>query len=131
MATLHAGVPTPASAEVMRELREALARTGYTAESVGALLHLKGELTLSPADLQVHDLRTRDGSPLSTVVRLLALGFEVEEAALAAALAPVTPSVLDEMGLVEIAAGRARAKVRLMAHGDVLISIVFCQPRRA
>lgn len=115
-------VPAAASPATMAELRNALAGAGYTTENVAALLHLQGELTLGPADLQVHDRRTRDSSRLSTVVRLLALGFDVDESALAAALAPIKPAVLVEMGLVELEGRKARALVRLMAHGDVLIA---------
>jgi hypothetical protein len=120
--TRPADVPAPASAATMGELRNALASAGYTAENVAAALHLNGELTLGPADLQVHDLRTRDGSPLSTLVRLLALGLEVEERAVASALAPVKPSVLAEMGVLEGGGGKVRSLVRLMAHGEVLIT---------
>lgn len=106
----------------MGELRAALARAAYTAENIAVVLHLTGELTLGPADLQVHDLRTNDGSPLSTLVRLLALGLEVDERAVASALAPVKPATLAEMGVLEVQGGRARALVRLMAHGEVLIT---------
>src|SRR5260370_5091809 len=121
-ATRPADVPAPASAGTLSELRSALARACYTAENVAGVLHLSGELTLAPADLQVHDLRTRDGSPLSTLVRLLALGFEVEERAVALALAPVKPSMLAEMGVLEVGGGKVRGLVRLMAHGEVLIT---------
>lgn len=115
-------VPAAASPATMAELRNALAGAGYTTENVAALLRLQGELTLGPADLQVHDRRTRDSSRLSTAVRLLALGFDVDESALAAALAPVKPSALVEMGVIWVQGGKARASVRLMAHGDVLIA---------
>jgi hypothetical protein len=121
-ATRPVDIPAPAAPTAMSELRAALARAGYTAENVAAALHLTGELTLAPADLQVHDLRTRDGSPLSALVRLLALGFEVDEPAVASALAPVKPSTLVEMRVLEVEGGKARALVRLMAHGDVLIA---------
>lgn len=121
-ATRSADVPVPASAATMSELRTALAGAGYTAENVAELLHLKGELTLGPADLQVHDRRTRESSRLATVVRLLALGFDVDEQAVASALAPVRPSALVDMGLLEANAGKCRARVRLMAHGEVLIA---------
>jgi hypothetical protein len=121
-ATRPADVPAPAPPAVMGELRAALARAGYTAENVAAVLHLTGELTLGPADLQVHDLRTRDGTPLSTVVRLLALGFEVDEQAVASALAPAKLAGLVEVGLLEVGGGKVRALVRLMAHGEILIA---------
>src|SRR5258708_11149739 len=120
--TRPADVPAPASAAIMGELRNALANAGYTAENVAAALHLSGELTLGPADLQVIDLRTGDGSPLSTLVRLLALGLEVEESAVASAVSPVKPSVLAEMGVLEVGGGKVRSLVRLMAHGEVLIT---------
>ena len=106
----------------MGELRAALARAGYTAENVSAILHLTGELALGPADLQVHGLRTADGSPLSTLVRLLALGLEVDETAVASALAPVKPAALAAMRVLDVSGGRARALVRLTAHGEVLIA---------
>src|SRR5258708_39606805 len=104
--TRPAAVPAPAPAAIMGELRNALARAGYAAENVAAALHLSGELTLEPADLQVHDLRTRDGSPLSTLVRLLALGLEVEESAAASPVSPVKPSVLAEMAVLEAGGGK-------------------------
>ena len=106
--TRPADVPEPASPAIMGELRNALAGAGYTAENVAAVLHLSGELTLGPADLQVHELRTRDGSRLSSLVRLFALGIEVEERAVASAVAPVKPSVLAEMGVLEVGGGKVR-----------------------
>jgi hypothetical protein len=103
----------------MAELREALAAAGYTTDAVQKLLHVKGELSSRPADLQVHDRRTRDASRLATLVRLLALGLEAEEVAVATALAPLKPARLAELGLLEVEAGRVRALARLAAHGEL------------
>jgi hypothetical protein len=106
----------------MAELRNALARAGYTTDALRGLLQVEGELSSRPMDLQVHDRRTRDGSRLSTVVRLLALSLDVDEWAIAGAFAPLTPGQLSELGLVEIEHGQVRARVRLSVHGDVLIA---------
>jgi methylase of polypeptide subunit release factors len=106
----------------MADLRGAIASAGYTTEALRLKLRLSAELGSRPADMQVHDRRTRDGSRLSTVIRLLALNFEVDERAVAQAFAPITPAQLSGLGLVEIGGGSVRALVRLSVHGDLLIA---------
>jgi SAM-dependent methyltransferase len=111
--------PAPAAAA---DLREALSRAGYALENIKAVLHVDRDLSSSTTELPVYLRRTADGSPLATLIRLFMLGQRVGEDRLAAALAPITPGRLEELGIIDLERGQARGRLRLIPHGDLLVA---------
>jgi methylase of polypeptide subunit release factors len=125
VARLPALRPPPRAARAdgheLAALRDALLRAQFTAEGVEERLGTH-ELSSRPADTAVHLRRIRGDDDFATLARLFVLGAPVDADRLAAAVAPVDLSRLEELGLVAIAGSDARAAVRLAPHGDYLVA---------
>ena len=95
---------SPATADA---LRTALLRTGYTTDGVRALLGPAAHAALGRGEVEPAFRATRDGGELGVLVRLLLLGAVEPDAAVAAALAPLTPADAAAAGLLRAASATA------------------------
>jgi methylase of polypeptide subunit release factors len=95
---------------------------GYAEPAVLAALGLSRfpESWAGQRGLLLH--RTRGGSPLETLVRLLLLGEAVDEAAFERAVSPSHPGDWAGCGLVALEGGLIRPLVRLRPHGALLLA---------
>jgi methylase of polypeptide subunit release factors len=106
---------SPATADA---LRTALLRTGYTTDGVRALLGTAAHAALGRGEVEPAFRATRDGGELGVLVRLLLLGGVEPDAAVAAALAPLTPADAAAAGLLRVASDGWVAELDLRPYGD-------------
>jgi methylase of polypeptide subunit release factors len=102
-------------------LRDALLRAQFIVEAIEERLGTH-ELASRPADRAVHLRRVRGDDAFATLARLFLLGYPVDADRLAAAVAPLDVSRLEELGLVVLDGPDANAAVRLAPHGDYLVA---------
>ncbi|HEY1380531.1 MAG TPA: methyltransferase [Gemmataceae bacterium] len=113
-----------AGGDAAARLRDGLDRGGYTEAAVAGMLGLAEP----PADRRLkHDLplylwRTRDPSPLATLVRLFLLGQPVSTAAAADALRPLALDDGVRCGLLTADAAGVRAAVQIIPYQDVWVA---------
>lgn len=105
--------------ETAHRLADALRAASFTVDSVNALLGPVGDAALGRGE-RVPALRaTADGSRLSTLIRLFALGAGVPGEAAGAALGPLGLDDAVTIGLLEpAAAGEVRAAVDLRPYAE-------------
>jgi methylase of polypeptide subunit release factors len=99
-------------ADALEALRVRLADAGYTTERIEETLG-GGRISFSPVDVAVHVRRLPEDEPFSELVKLLLLGLPLAEADIEPALA--------RLGWLEEADNGARATLKLVPHGDLLI----------
>ncbi|MEV4413920.1 class I SAM-dependent methyltransferase [Catellatospora sp. NPDC049609] len=127
----HDGVQTLLETADIDRLRTALTGAGFTASGIAARLGPQAS-----ADAGRHDFRaalhvTGSGDPLDTLIRLFICGQTEPEAAVAAALHPLTLAAARAAGLVELADGGLTAGVDLEPYGDWwVLSDLPAQPGR-
>jgi methylase of polypeptide subunit release factors len=111
------GLPvlSPATADA---LRAALDRAGYRTDPVRALLGRAAHAALGRGEPEPAYRATADGGALGVLVRLLLLGGVEADAAVAAALAPLTPADAAAAGLLQAAGDGWAAALDLRPHGD-------------
>ena len=114
-------VPDGSDAVTLGSLRAVLERVGFTAERVEERLGTN-ELSSRPVDTAVHARRLDGSDAFSTIARLFLLGDELRAERVEEAAAPLRLEQLVALGLVEAAAGRVRAHVRLVPHGDYYVA---------
>ncbi|MGJ9423151.1 DUF7059 domain-containing protein [Aeromicrobium sp. CF3.5] len=103
--------------DVVHRLRDALRRADFTADATYALLGSRAHGALGRNQVVPALQATTDGSPLSTLVRLLTLQTEVSRDAADAAL----PGLVDPLvagGLLETSGGTVRAQMDVRPYGD-------------
>lgn len=106
------------------ELREVLVRHGYLAPDAAALLGdppAAGAQRHADLPLYLRRLAAAPG-PLATLLRLFALHAPAPLEEVRAALAPLTPEALQEMGLLALAGGEARPLQGIAAFEDLLVA---------
>lgn len=104
-------------------LREALDKVGYKVDELSALLRNDGSLSSRRTDRVVYRRRlAAQPGPLTDVVGLLAMGWEVPADRVVAALGRPAFQALLESGAVVEDASVARASLRLVPSGDVWIA---------
>ena len=108
-------VLSPATAAA---LRTALDRAGYRTDGVRALLGPAAHAALGRGEPEPAYRATADGGPLGVLVRLLLLGAVEPDAAVAAALAPLTPADAAAAGLLRRAGEGWAAALDLRPYGD-------------
>jgi methylase of polypeptide subunit release factors len=102
-------------------LRAALDEAGFSVERLEEVLGTH-ELSARPAETLVHARRLEaGGDPFATLARLFVIGLPVSAEAARAALAPLVPTELEQLGLVHVDGGELRPLVRLVPHGDYYI----------
>jgi methylase of polypeptide subunit release factors len=107
--------------DVLDALRSRLAEAGYTDERLEETLG-GGGISFSEADLAMHERRLPPGEPFSALVRLFLLGEPLAANEAEAALGSVDVEGLLAAGWLEPAEGGARAALKVVPHGDVLIA---------
>ncbi|HEY2706154.1 MAG TPA: methyltransferase [Candidatus Dormibacteraeota bacterium] len=105
-----------------RRLREVLDAAGYSEPSVLSALGLPRLPEVLGIQRRMLLHRTRGGSPLETLVRLLILGEPVTDGAFRAAVAPTRLGDWARAGLVTEDGGSVRPLVRLRPHNDLLLA---------
>ena len=102
--------------DATQRLRAALA--GYTVDAVHDRLGLVGQAALARADR--HGVARRIGGTdrLATLLRLFALGADVDEDAAAAAFAPLHLDEAMTAGLLDRAGGRVRARLDVRPYAE-------------
>lgn len=103
-------------------LREVLDAAAYGEPAVLAALGLESLPEAGIGRREVLLERTRGGSPLETLVRLLLLGEPVGAGAFAEAVRPTTVADWAEGGLVRVDGDRVRPLLRLRPHGTLLLA---------
>ena len=106
--TLGGGAPPVADPDVCRRIREVLAQANYTERGVCGLLGIENLSRLRETKLPAMLWRTRDGSPLETLVRLFVLDQPADLAAVEKAIGPMTAGEWKEMGLIHVESSTAR-----------------------
>lgn len=99
-------------------LRTALQRAGYTTDRVRALLGAPAHAALGRGELEPAFRAAADGDALGVLVRLLLLGSVEPDAAVAAALRPLTPSDAAAAGLLARDGEGWRAALDLRPYGE-------------
>jgi len=113
-----------AKPDTIHRVREVLDRAGFDEPHIAERLGSKEviELAFGPLDCPRLLRRTRDGDPLSTLIRLFLVGAPVPSAAVRATLEPMDPLDWVGLGLIELERDIARRVVVLMPSGDFLIA---------
>ncbi|QWF77450.1 class I SAM-dependent methyltransferase [Amycolatopsis sp. CA-230715] len=106
------------SPDLCARLREALFRTGYTADGVVDVLGGQAHAALGRGEPEPAVRATRDAGELGTLIRLFLLGDGVREAEAAAALSPVPFADAIGVGLLRAGSDGVRAGLDLRPHGD-------------
>lgn len=114
-------VPHSSDTVMLRSLRAALERAGFSSERVAERLGTS-ELSSRPIDTAVHVRRLAGGDAFSTLARLFLLGDETRADRVEEAAAPLRLEQLVALGLVETAGGWVTAHVRLVPHGDYYVA---------
>jgi methylase of polypeptide subunit release factors len=99
-------------------LRSALLRTGYSVDGVRSLLGPAAHTALGRGEVEPAFRAAREGGELGVLVRLLLLGAVEPDAAVAAALAPLTPVDAAAAGLLRPAEGGWAAELDLRPYGE-------------
>jgi hypothetical protein len=86
-------------------LRTALTRHRYTTDAVRELLGTGAHAALGRGEVEPAYRAARDGGELGVLVRLLLLGSVEPDAAVAAALAPLSPADAEAAGLLRHVSG--------------------------
>ena len=107
--------------DVLDALRSRLAEAHYTTERLEETLG-GGQMSLSAADVAAHERRLPPGDPFTALVRLFLLGAPLGADEAEAALGSVDVEGLLAAGWLEPAEGGARAALKVVPHGDVLIA---------
>jgi len=112
--------PSARDGEALDLLRAALEAASFTVEEIEERLGTS-ELSLRPVDTAVHVRRLQD-DVFGTLAKLFLLGVPVARDEAAAALAPLEPGRLAEIGLLELDGTRVSATARLAPHGDYYVA---------
>jgi methylase of polypeptide subunit release factors len=104
------------------ELGQALRATGLSGEAVRRTLRSAGDLGARPADVAVHQRRLGSDEPLETLIRLFVLELGVPREAAERALAPLTATGLEQLGVVASAGGDLVPLIRIVPHDETLIA---------
>ncbi|MDX6229513.1 MAG: hypothetical protein QOI76_2903 [Frankiales bacterium] len=110
--------PAPAQPDGLRRLRQALLAAGYTVDGVPRALSPQAHDALAAGDPAPALRATRDGSAMSTLVRLFLLGKAVPAQQCAAALDPLTLDEAVAMGLLVAGADSMRAGLDVRPYGE-------------
>jgi methylase of polypeptide subunit release factors len=108
----------------MGRVRDVLDRAGFDDRRVRGRLGVgkTADLDFGPLDRPRVLRRTRDGDPLSSLIRLFVAGVPVPLDAFRRAVAPMDPADWAELGLVELEGDDARRSVMLLPNEGFLIA---------
>jgi predicted RNA methylase len=118
---MAADVPDSGDLASLGALRAALVRAGFTAERIEERLGTN-ELSARPIETAVHLRRLAEDDDFSTLARLFLLDDAVPVELVAEAAMPLGVEGLEALRLVSVTGGDARARVRLVPHGDYFVA---------
>jgi len=113
--------PQAKDATLVAGLRAALQAADFTVERVEAELGAS-ELSTRTVDTSAQRRRLPQAGSFAVLARLFLLGDEVEAEELTPAVDPIGVDGLTALGLCATSAGRVRATVRLVPHGDYYLA---------
>src|SRR5690242_12803340 len=120
--TGQSGPPPGGPAALARRAGRVLSETGYNQDSIAELLGPANAGKPAP-DLRDQWLwRTRSADPLSTFVRLFAMGEPVANEAAARAFRPLTIDQFAALRLIRIQGARVRPAVQLIAESNLILA---------
>jgi SAM-dependent methyltransferase len=111
--------------DLVHRVREVLDRAGFDEPQISERLGAKEmpEIAFGPLERPRLLRRTRDGDPLSTLIRLFLVGVPVPSGEVRAAVEPLGPADLAELGLIEINGDTAvRVLALVPSEGFILAS---------
>jgi len=111
-----------AASEDVHLFRRLLNDAGYTHEGIGKVLGTIEGPTRRARNLPRLLQSTSHGTQLETLIRLFLFGVPVDVEAARKALHPVPPETLQQMGLLEIGGGVARAPAVLLPYGNLIVA---------
>jgi methylase of polypeptide subunit release factors len=111
-------MPSQAPPDDLRRLRQALLAAGYTVDGVPTALSAQAHAALAAGDPAPALRATRDGSPISTLIRLFLLSRTVAAAACAAALDPLPVETALSLGLLTPDGAGLRALLDVRPYGE-------------
>ena len=109
-------------------LRSVLVAAGFTPEGVLSAIGVKDSVSIKESDVLLLMQRTKAGTPLDTLIRLFLMEAPVDVSALQRAIEPMGCAEWAEMGLIEIKAKSAVAKMKLFPFQEMVIA--YDVPRR-
>ena len=116
--------------DLVHGVREVLDRVGFDQTHIPEQCGLKemDQLSLGILDRPRLLWRTRDGGPLSTLIRLFSVGVPVEIAALRRAVEPMDPADWAALGLIKLEGTRARRAFAVRPWGPLILAYDFAHP---
>ena len=105
----------------IEELRHVLGAAGYEGEALRDALGEQGWGRAPGAERPLQRRRLAERGALGTIATLFALDATVPADEARHALAPLALERLEALGLLELAGGKASARVRLLPHNDLLL----------
>lgn len=102
--------------------RDAFAGAGYTQEGLEERLGASDLFWTNPIETPASLRRTRDGTPLDTLIRLFFLGVPVEEAAARRALDPLPLPAWESANLLALRHGQVTPLVKVIPHRGFLLA---------
>jgi SAM-dependent methyltransferase len=102
--------------------RDVFARAGYTQKGVEERLAASDLFWTNPIETPASLRRTREGTPLDTLIRLFFLGEPVEEDAARRALHPMPAATWEGAGLLAFCDGDAAPLVKIIPHRGLLLA---------
>ena len=120
-----AAAPAVSDPAQYAQVRDVLARAGYTDEGLAKLLGGDSLLRLRDRRFPALLRRTGGGTPLDTLVRLFILDQAVDAAAAADAFAPMTVDEWTSIGLIARDAEGVRATVQLRCYQGLVLACDF------
>jgi hypothetical protein len=107
--------------EAIAELRGLLSGADYTASGIAHLLGLE-TVTLSPAEIPVHERRLIPDNQLSTLIGLFLLGLTVDTDQAGRVLGALPLRRLERLGLLESTVAGIRARVELFPYQSMVLA---------
>ncbi|MGO8900619.1 MAG: methyltransferase, partial [Isosphaeraceae bacterium] len=116
--------------DLVHGVREVLDRVGFDQTHIPEQCGVKemDQLSLGILDRPRLLWRTRDGGPLSTLIRLFSVGVPVEIAALRRAVEPMDPADWAALGLIKLEGTKARRAFAVRPWGPLMLAYDFAHP---
>jgi SAM-dependent methyltransferase len=116
------------SPERLKKLRNVLLSADFTPEGVLKTIGVTDSASIKESDILLLMHRTQGGTPLETLIRLFLMEMPVDSIFLATAIEPMGLVEWEEMGLISVHGGSAKAEIKLFPYQDLMIA--YDLPRR-
>ncbi|GAM09397.1 putative protein [Geobacter sp. OR-1] len=108
--------------QTLATLRGVLRAANFTPEGVLNTIGVADSAAIKESDVLLLLHRTKNGTPLETLIRLFLMEVSVDLHSLEHAIAPMTIAEWREMGLIETEGTQARAAMKLLPFQDMVIA---------